>query len=279
VNPFRLSEPLSAPLALLVDSPHSGFEMPADFGTAAPPEALRTTWDGFVDELWGDAPALGATLLAATFPRAYIDVNRAEHDIDESLLAEPWPTPLTPTDYTRRGMGLIRREALPGVPVYARALTVAEEQVRITNYYRPYREAVATRLESLRSEHELVFYLDAHSMKSRGNAMNVDAGALRPDIVVSDRQGRTADAQHTAFVAECFRAQGYTVQLNDPYQGGDLVRSFGAPANGVHAIQVEVNRALYMDEAQFTQAAGFQRLQAACASCVQALGAYARRLA
>jgi N-formylglutamate deformylase len=279
VTALRLREPSAAPLAVLVDSPHSGFEMPADFGTAAPPEALRTTWDAFVDELWGDAPALGASLVAATFPRAYIDVNRAEHDIDESLLVEPWPTPVTPSDYTRRGMGLIRREALPGVPLYTRALTVAEVQGRITNYYRPYRAAVATQLESLRRIHGVVFYLDAHSMKSRGNAMNVDAGALRPDVVVSDRHGRTAGAQHTAFVAECFRAQGYTVQLNDPYQGGDLVRSFGAPANGVHAIQVEVNRALYMNESEFTRGAGFARLQAACASCVRALGEYARRQA
>ena len=276
---LRLTPPTAPQIPLLVDSPHSGFEMPRDFGTAASPEQLRTTWDGFVDELWGDAPALGATLLAATFPRAYIDVNRSNHDIDETLLSEPWPTPLTPTDYTRRGMGLIRREALPGVPMYARALTVAEVQGRIEHYYRPYREALATQLDSLRGEHGTVFYLDAHSMKSRGNAMNVDAGALRPDIVVSDRHGRTADAQHTAFVADCFRAQGYSVQLNDPYQGGDLVRSFGAPTDGVHAIQVEVNRALYMDEAQFTRNEGFERLQAACSACVRALGEYARRLA
>lgn len=275
---LRLIEPSAAPVPLLVDSPHSGLAMPPDFGSAASLEALRTTWDAFVDELWGDAPALGATLITAAFPRAYIDVNRREDDIDESLLGEPWPTPLTPTDYTRRGMGLIRREALPGVAMYARKLSVDEVQGRIARYYRPYRGAVAERLSTLRSVHAQVFYIDAHSMKSRGNAMNVDAGALRPDVVVSDRHGATADARHTQFVAECFRGQGFSVQVNDPYQGGDLVRSFGAPSGGVHAIQVELNRALYMDEAQFTRSADFARVRAACASCMRALGEYARAL-
>jgi N-formylglutamate deformylase len=278
VNVLRLSEPSVAPIPVLVDSPHSGLEMPPDFGTAASLESLRTTWDAFVDELWGDAPALGATLIAATFPRAFIDVNRREDDIDETLLDEPWPTPLTPTDYTRRGMGLIRREALPGVAMYARKLGVAEVQGRIARYYRPYRAAVGERLAALRGAHARVFYLDAHSMKSRGNAMNVDAGALRPDVVVSDRHGATADARHTQFVAESFRAQGFRVQVNDPYQGGDLVRSFGAPSGGVHAIQVELNRALYMDEAQFTRSADFAHVRAACAECLRALGAYARTL-
>jgi N-formylglutamate deformylase len=278
VSFVRLSEPSVAPLPVLVDSPHSGLELPADFGTAASLESLRTTWDAFVDELWGDAPTLGATLIAATFPRAYVDVNRREDDIDESLLGEPWPAPLTPTDYTRRGMGLIRREALPGVAMYARKLRVAEVQGRIVRYYRPYRAAVAEGLSALRRGHAQVFYLDAHSMKSRGNAMNVDAGALRPDVVVSDRHGTTADARHTQFVAECFRGQGLTVQVNDPYQGGDLVRSFGAPSDGVHAIQVELNRALYMDEAQFTRGADFARIRAVCAECVRALGVYARTL-
>lgn len=275
---LRLSEPSVAALPLLVDSPHSGFELPTDFGTVASEPALRSTWDAFVDELWGDAPELGATLIAATFPRAYIDVNRREDDIDEQLLAESWPTPLTATDYTKRGMGLIRREALPGEPMYARALSVAEVQGRIARYYRPYREAVATQIAALQRAHGRVFYLDAHSMKSRGNAMNVDSGALRPDVVVSDRHGSTADPRHTAFVADCFRLRGYRVQVNDPYQGGDLVRSFGAPTRGVHAIQVEVNRALYMDEARFTRNSAFQQLQADCAACVRALGEYARDL-
>lgn len=282
MTPFRVELPAdaaAAAAAVLVDSPHSGLAMPDDFGASAPLRALQTTWDAFVDELWADAPAHGATLIAATFPRAYIDVNRREDDLDPSLLATPWPAPLAPTDYSRRGMGLIRRLALPDVPMYDAPLSVETVQRRIAAYYRPYREAIAQRLHDLRAAHDTVFYLDAHSMKSRGNAMNVDAGASRPDVVVSDRHGTTADPRHTAFVAEHFRQHGYSVQVNDPYQGGDLVRTFGAPADGVHAIQIEVNRARYMDEAGFTKADGFAALRAACGACVRALAAYARELA
>lgn len=277
--PFLVQEPIGAAAPVLVDSPHSGLVLPDEFGTIASLDALRTTWDAFVDELWGDAPAHGATLIAATFPRAFIDVNRREDDLDPALLATPWPTPLEPTDYSRRGMGLIRRLALPDVPMYAAPLSVDAVQRRIVTCYRPYRKAVGQRLRELRAEHDTVFYLDAHSMKSRGNEMNVDAGALRPDVVVSDRRGATADPRHTAFVAAHFRDQGYSVQINDPYQGGDLVRTFGAPADGVHAIQVEVNRAQYMDEAAFAKSADFARLRAACAACVQALASYAKTLA
>lgn len=279
MTPFRVREPTVAPAPLLVDSPHSGMDLPPDFGTSARIEALRTTWDAFVDELWADAPALGATLVDATFPRAYIDVNRREDDLDPALLATPWPTPLAPTDYSRRGMGLIRRLALPAVPMYAQALTVEAVQRRIAQYYRPYRDALRARIDALRAAHGVVFYLDAHSMKSRGNEMNVDAGALRPDVVVSDRHGTTADPRVTAFVAEQFRRQGYRVQVNDPYQGGDLVRSFGAPAAGVHAVQVEVNRACYMHEASFIKSEGFAALRAACAECLRALAAQAQEFA
>lgn len=273
MRPFEVHEPTTAEVPLLVDSPHSGFELPDDFNTVAPLEALRTTWDAFVAELWADAPSKGATLLAAHFPRAYVDVNRAEDDLDPALLAEPWPSALAPTDYSKRGMGLIRRLALPDVPMYAAPLRVADVVRRIERYYRPYRAALRARLDALHARFGVAVLIDAHSMKSRGNAMNVDAGAARPDVVVSDRRGTTADHELTKFVARQFEAQGYRVQLNDPYQGGDLVRSMGNPGGGVHAIQVEVNRACYMDETAFTRAEGFARLRAACAACVEALAA------
>jgi N-formylglutamate deformylase len=249
---------------------------PADFRPAASYAALQTTWDAYVDELWSDAPDAGATLLTATFPRAYVDVNRAESDIDETLLGEPWPVPLTPTDYTKRGMGLIRRNALPDVPMYDRALTVAEVEHRITTYYRPYRDALRGALDVAHARSGLVFHVDCHSMKSRGNAMNVDNGAERPDLVISDRHGTTADSTHTTWACEWFRARGYTVQMNDPYQGGDLVRTFGNPREGRHSMQIEINRARYMNEAAFTRSAEFAAMRESCAQFVRALADRAR---
>lgn len=263
--------PRGPAVPVVVESPHSGLELPADFGTAAPLSAIQTTWDAFVDELWGDAPDAGATLLRATFPRAYIDVNRAEDDIDETLLGEPWPVALTPTDYTKRGMGLIRRNALPDVPMYDRRLSVAEVRSRLERYYRPYRAALQQAIDAAHARSGVVFHVDCHSMKSRGNAMNVDNGAERPDFVISDRHGTTADAAHTIWACDWFRARGYTVQMNVPYQGGDLVRSFGRPAEGRHSIQIEINRARYMDEATFTRSAEFGAMRESCAAFVRAL--------
>lgn len=272
----RVVTPAVAPAPVVVDSPHSGFVFPDSFGSSAPDAAIRTTWDAFVDELWSDAPAAGATLICATFPRAFIDVNRAEDDIDETLLAEAWPVSLTPTDYTKRGMGLLRRHALPDVPMYDRKLSVREVQERIEVYYRPYRHALQRAIDDAHARSGVVFHVDCHSMKSRGNAMNVDNGAVRPDLVISDRHGTTADSVHTQWACEWFRGRGYSVQMNDPYQGGDLVRSFGAPVQGRHSIQIEINRARYMQESLFAPSPDFGAMRATCAAFVQALAERAR---
>lgn len=274
-TPFRIAEPTLAAVPVLVDSPHSGMDWPADFGTVASPAAIRTTWDAFVDELWGGAPSVGATLIAATFPRAYIDANRARDDIDPELLAEPWPEPLSPTGYSARGMGLIRRSALPGVPMYNRLLRVDEVRHRIVSCHAPYRGAIAERLAELHGQFGAVWHINAHSMKSRGNAMNVDAESARPDVVVSDLHGATADPTHTRWVADWFASRGFSTRINDPYQGGDIVASAGDPAAGRHSMQVEFNRALYMHEADVTRGPRFAALQACCTDFVRALAAYA----
>lgn len=272
--PYVLREPAATPVALVVDSPHSGMEWPADFQPAAPRAAILTTWDAYVDELFGAAPAAGATLLAATFPRAYVDVNRAEDDLDPDLLDRPWPGPSHPTAYSARGMGLIRRLALPGVPMYDRPLSVAAVERRLSACYRPYRLALGDRIEALARRFGAVWHLNCHSMKSRGNEMNVDAGEPRPDLVISDRHGATADPAHTAWVAAWFRARGRTVQINHPYQGGDLVKHFGAPAAGQHSIQIELNRALYLDEALVAKNVHFGEMQQQCAEFLHAFAAY-----
>lgn len=246
---------------VVFDSPHSGFSWPDDFTPIAPPDAIRTTWDAHVERLFGGAPSAGATLLAATFPRAYIDVNRAVSDLDPALIDGPWREPLAPTDYSRRGMGLIRRDALPNVPMYAAALPVAAVRARIDRWYTPYRAQLAGLIDAMHATHGTVFHVNCHSMKSRGNAMNVDAGAARPDLVISDRRGTTAEPGLTARIVGWFTVRGYRVQANDPYQGGDLVRTFGRPSRGISSVQIEINRALYMDEATTEPHAGFAPLQ------------------
>ena len=271
--PYVLREP-AAPAPVVVDSPHSGMDWPPDFTPAAPRDAILTTWDAYVDELWSEAPSAGAALLAATFPRAYIDVNRAEDDIDAALLDAPWPGVLAPTGYSARGMGLIRRLALPHVPMYARPLSVEEVRRRIDRYYRPYRAALRERVTHARERFGAAWYLDCHSMKSRGNEMNVDAGDARPDVVISDRHGRSADASYTAWMADWFRARGFSVSINEPYQGGDLVACIGAPQDDVHAVQIEINRALYLDEAAVTRGPRFDRIRDECGAFLRAFVAH-----
>lgn len=251
---------------------------PPDFRPAASRDAILSTWDAYVDELWATAPDHGATLLAATFPRAYIDVNRAEADLDPALLDSPWPGPVSPTDYSRRGMGLIRRLALPGIPMYHQPLTVAEVQLRIETWYRPYRQALAAALADAHARYGAVWHIDCHSMKSRGNEMNIDSGEPRPDFVVSDRRGRTADPEFTAWTAEFLRGRGFSVQVNDPYQGGDLVAASGDPARGRHSIQIEINRGLYLNEAACTRGVGFAAARAALDAYLAVLAARLRGL-
>ena len=276
---FRLALPASESAPVVFDSPHSGFEFPDDFRPAASLAALRTTWDAHVDGLLADAPAMGIPLLAAGFPRAYIDVNRAVDDLDPALLAGVWDGALAPTDYSRRGMGLVRRLALPDVPMYDAPLDPSAVRARIERWYRPYRARLATLLDETTRTHGTVWHLDWHSMKSRGNAMNVDAGARRPDLVVSDRRGTTATPGLVDRIAAWFAARGYDVRCNDPYQGGDLVRTFGAPAQGRSSVQVEINRALYMDEASTEPHDGFAALRTDLCAFAEAVADWARAAA
>ncbi|TCT07437.1 N-formylglutamate amidohydrolase [Paralcaligenes ureilyticus] len=276
-SPFFIALPRDGALPIVLDSPHSGFTLPDDFDTSAPRDALLSSRDAFVEQLWGGAPQRGATLIGAHFPRAYIDPNRALSDIDTELLATPWPGEIVPQTYSARGMGLIRRTALPGVPMYQRKLGIAEVQHRIDAYYLPYRQALAAQIDQAWQRAGRVWHIDCHSMKSQGNAMNIDAGRARPDIVVSDRCGTSADPAFTAWAAGCLRGYGYRVTINDPYQGGDIIRQTGAPKDGRHSIQIEINRALYMNETTFEKHDGFGILRGHLDTFLDALAGFVRR--
>ena len=261
-------------LPIVVDSPHSGTLYPDNSGIVAPADALKSTWDAYVDELWRATPMVGGVLLAARFPRAYIDPNRAPDDIDEAMLAEPWPTPVAPSPACRRGMGLIRLNALPGVPMYNGKLPAAEVAHRLDAYYMHYHNVLETLLDDAVGKFGAVWHIDCHSMKSVGNAMNVDNGAARPDIVVSDRSGTSANPRFTAWVAAQFEQLGYRVSINTPYQGGYIVQRYGMPLSDRHSVQIEIRRDVYMDEKSCLRHDGFDRLQDNLGRFLQALAQY-----
>ncbi|WP_299621343.1 N-formylglutamate amidohydrolase [Pelagibius sp.] len=253
----------ATPSPLFIDSPHSGRVYPQDFRAAVPERVLRGAEDWQVDTLFADAPEAGASLLAARFPRAYIDPNRRLDDIDPALLDGPWPEPLNPGPKTALGIGLFRAKTGDGKPLLDGALSVAALQHRIERCWKPYRRALAEKLDAVHARHGQLWHLNVHSMKSVGTAITPDGpGTERPDVVLGDLEGRSCDPAFTAFVAERLRAFGYSVAVNDPYKGAEILRLSGRPAEHRHALQIEIKRVLYMDEATITATEGFAPLRA-----------------
>lgn len=269
-------DPAAAEVPLVFDSPHSGTEYPEDFRFACPLNILRTAEDTYVDELYGAAPDHGATLIAAYFPRSYIDANRDVGDIDLSLIEGTWTRKLNPGAKTKLGMGLIRRLAVPKLPVYDRKLGIAEVESRISRYYVPYHAELQMVCAGLFERHGGVWHVDCHSMKGVSNEMASEgAGVARADFVLGDRDGTTCAPEFTAFVLDFLKGRGYDVKVNDPYKGVELVRRHGRPAENRHSLQIEVNRKLYMNEETFERNGNFARLKADLDGLVTALAGFA----
>jgi N-formylglutamate deformylase len=273
---FRRHDPAGPPVPLVLDSPHSGTHYPADFEHLPPRARVRRAEDTYVEELFCAAPAVGATLIEALFPRAYIDPNRHVSDMDPAVLDEPWPGPLAPSRKTEQGMGLVWRLAHGGAPLYARPLAVADVERRIALYYEPYHAAVTAAIDERHGRFGAVWHLNCHSMPAVGDVMSDDPGRSRAEFVLGDRDASTCEPEFTAFVAATLSGMGYEVAINDPYKGVELVRKHGRPAERRHSLQIEVNRRLYMNEATLEKNAGFGALQADLARLVEALADYAR---
>jgi len=260
---FEIFAPEAGEVPLLIDSPHSGRSYPEDFVVRVPHLTLRGAEDWMVDDLVGDAPLEGATLLAARFPRAYIDANRRIDDVDPQLIDGVWPEPLNPGPKSALGIGLFRHRTNDGGPLLAGPLTVDALRARIERCWWPYRRALHDTLDRLHAHHGAVWHIDMHSMKSVGTAITPDGpGAARPDMVIGDLEGESCDPAFTTFIAERLSAMGYSVSINVPYKGAEIIRSAGRPAESRHSLQIEMKRALYMDEATITANDGYGKLKA-----------------
>jgi N-formylglutamate deformylase len=269
-------DPAATEVPLVFDSPHSGTEYPADFRHACPLDILRSNEDAFIEDLYGEAPAHGSTLVAALFPRSYIDVNRHIEDIDEALLDAPWPGKVNPGEKTRLGMGLVRRLAKAELPVYDRKLSVAEMRNRIAQYYEPYHATLQTVTDRLHRKFGGVWLVNCHSMPARGSKMSSDGpNAVRADFVLGDRDGTTCAPEMTDFVARLLQGRGYSVKINDPYKGVEIVRRHGRPAEQRHALQIEVNRALYMNEKTLAKNEHYASLKADLTRLIEGLAGLA----
>lgn len=271
---YEILPPATPAAAIVFCSPHSGTDYRADFVAAAKIDfaALRKSEDSFVDELFAAAPAAGAPLLRALFPRAFVDPNREPFELDPTMFADRLP------DYVNAasprvagGLGTIARVVANGAEIYREKLRFAEALSRINTYYRPFHAALDALVAETRRRFGRCLVVDCHSMPSVGGPMDRDPGAKRVDFVLGDAHGTACAAGVTATAEQVLRAQGYAVARNMPYAGGFTTRHHGRPTTGVEALQIEINRALYMDEERYEKKPYFATLQAHIAELVGAL--------
>ena len=262
---------------VVYDSPHSGTVYPPDFDYAVDFAELRRAEDTHVEKLYAAAPLHGATLLAARFPRSYVDANRSLLDVDAELLDSTWPGPINTSKKTGKGIGLVWRLTDTGTPIYTRKLSVAEVQARIASCYAPYHKALREAINAARKHYGAVWHIDCHSMPATSNVLSEEGpGVARADFVLGDRDGTSCSPGFTQFVATTLRGMGYDVRINDPYKGVELVRAYSDPADQRHSLQIEVNRKLYMNEVTREPNAGFEALQTNLTKLIAAISTYAR---
>lgn len=275
--PVMVSPPRGARLPLVLDSPHSGVDYPVDFGYAIPFADLRRGEDTHVETLWSDAPDHGATLIAATFPRTYIDVNRSLADLDPGMLEGEWDGPLAPGEKSRLGYGLIWSRLNALTPLYDRKLRISEVRARIDRYWRPYHKALQQAIDASVDEFQAVWHLNLHSMPNDAfERLGRTGSQPLADFVLGDRDGTTCDPAFVALVADVLRGFGYSVALNDPYKGVELIARIGQPALNRHSLQIEIRRPVYMDEATRQPNAGFDRLRGHLAELTAHIAQYVR---
>jgi N-formylglutamate amidohydrolase len=264
--------------ALVFASPHSGRIYPAGLMAASclDAEAIRQSEDAHVDDLISAAPAHGVTVIAARLARAWIDVNREPWELDPAMFEDELPSYARGrTARVAAGLGSIARIVSDGQEIYHRKLTFAEALVRVEAVHRPYHAALAELVASARQARGAAVLIDWHSMPSaaarQGAGSRGDQAGC--DVVLGDRFGGACAPAVARLAEKGFRDLGYSVARNAPYAGGYTTEHYGRPVRKVHALQVEINRALYMDERTLAPTAGFRRLKADLESLFATLAA------
>src|SRR5437764_3443069 len=259
-------------LPLVVASPHSGADYPDDLLASSRLDGLtlRRSEDSFVDDLFAAAPDLGAPLLAARFPRAYLDVNREAWELDPTMFADTLPGFVNArSPRVRMGLGTIARVVASGEEIYARKLRFAEARRRVEGLYQPYHHVLRRLVDETAAAFGGYLLIDCHSMPSAAGAVGSQDGA---DIVLGDCHGASC-APAVVEAARAFLAERrFTVALNVPYAGGFTTGHYGNPRRGRQALQIEINRALYMDERRYQRRPGFDRVKTAMTALIAPLG-------
>lgn len=266
---FEVREPETQSIPFVYNSPHSGRRYPSSFLDQSRLDgiAIRRSEDHFVDELFAAAPAFGAPLLLAHFPRAFVDVNREPYELDPRMFSGPVPSFANINSVrVAGGLGTIPRIVAENVEIYARRLPVSEALERIEGIYKPYHACLRKLIARTHARFGFGVLIDCHSMP--GN-IRVAGSGIRPDFIIGDRYGTSASADLSQAALEFLEGLGFVAVRNKPYAGGFITEHYGRPARGLHALQVEVNRSLYIDETTLTKRADFAALAGSIAVFMQ----------
>jgi N-formylglutamate deformylase len=249
-EPVIIRKPRGQKAPFIFASPHSGRFYPLSFAQSSrlDPISLRRSEDAFVDELFESVAELGAPLICARFPRAFVDANRAPGELDPQMFDAPLSAVGPRSPRVAAGLGVIPRVVRDGLEIYGTRLPAGEAAFRLEHFYRPYHTALAALVEQTRAEFGVAVVIDCHSMPPPAKAH---------DIVLGDCYGEAAAPELIGQTQKILTGLGFSVARNAPYAGGYTTHLYGRPHDGVHAIQVEVSRALYLDETRMEKSAGF----------------------
>lgn len=269
----KIEYPNTSAVPLVCDSPHSGTYYPDDFKYAVDFADLRRCEDTHVEKLWAAVPSVGGTLVHATFPRSYTDTNRTEFDIEVDMIEGTWPGRAEPSPRCLKlGNGLVFSKTTTLQSIYNRKLSIAEVQHRIETCWRPYRVALAQELDKASQAHGKRWHLNLHSMPSNAyERLGLAKDKVLADVVLGNLRGAACSEAFTEFMAQAFRARGYTVAINDPYVGMDLLVAHGDPSKQHESLQIELNRALYLNEQTREPLPQFGKVQADLSSLLTEL--------
>jgi N-formylglutamate amidohydrolase len=280
--PVELLSPAEQSSPVVFASPHSGVDYPRDFVSQSRLTfpSLRRSEDSFVDRLFAAAPRHGAPLIRALFPRAFVDPNREPFELDPTMFEDELPSYAnTVSPRVAAGLGTIAKVVANGEEIYHAPLRFAEAKLRIEQYYRPYHDALRAIVAATRARFGSCLLIDCHSMPSIGGPMERDAGRKRVDFVLGDCHGSACAPLVIEQAESSLRRLGFVVARNAPYSGGFVTQHYGRPQDGVHALQIEINRGLYMDEAAIAPSPAFDDIAARLDLLIGELCDVGRRIA
>jgi N-formylglutamate deformylase len=270
--PFEIVEPRTCRAPALFNSPHSGSTYPHEFLALSRLDigTLRRSEDSFVDELMAGVVAHGYPLMRAHFPRCFVDVNREPYELDPRMFDGRLPSfANTRSMRVAGGLGTVARVVGDAQEIYDQRIPIDDALARIESLYKPYHRALRKLFTRLHRDFGAAMLIDCHSMPSTAGHKDERP---RPEFVLGDRYGTSCVGVVAETVEQTLRGMGYTVSRNKPYAGGFITEHYGNPAAGLHAIQLEINRALYMDERRYLRAPGFDRLAADLVTLARRLG-------